>query len=101
MKAVCLFGVLAGAHLLMLAGRSIPLSPWTPFAYFWQDVLVALLFGAIDHFLMRHGITGARISWTLYGALVLYTALNVPIARILSSPLTWTMMRAARGPLSD
>jgi hypothetical protein len=96
MKAVSLFGVLVGAHLLMLAGRSVPLSPWTPFAYFWQDALIALLFGAIDHLLKR-----PRITWALYGALVLYTAVNVPIARILSSPLTWTMMRAARGPLSD
>ena len=96
MKAVSLFGVLVGAHVLMIAGHSIPLSPWTPFAYFWQDALVALLFGALDHFLNR-----LRVSWTLYGTLVLYTALNVPIARILSSPLTWTMMRAARGPLSD
>jgi lipoteichoic acid synthase len=96
MKAVSLFGVLAGAHLLMLAGRSVSFSPWTPFAYFWQDTLVALLFGALDHFLRR-----PRLAWALYGALVLYTAINVPIARVLSSPLTWPMMKAARGPLSD
>jgi hypothetical protein len=96
MRAVSLFGVLVGAHLLMLAGRSVPQSVWTPFAYFWQDALIALLFGAIDHLLKR-----PRIAWALYGALVLYAAINVPIARILSSPLTWTMMRAARGPLSD
>jgi hypothetical protein len=96
MKAVCLFGVLVGAHLLMLIGHSVPWSAWSPFAYLWQDALIAVLFGGIDHFLKR-----PRLTWLLYGALVLYTALNVPIARILSSPLTWSMMRAARGPLSD
>jgi len=96
MKAVSLFGVFVGAHLVMLAGHSVPISPWTPFAYFWQDALVALLFGALDHFLKR-----PRMTWVLYAALVCYTALNVPIARTLSSPLTWAMMRAARGPLSD
>jgi phosphoglycerol transferase MdoB-like AlkP superfamily enzyme len=37
----------------------------------------------------------------MYAVLVLYIAINVPIARVLSSPLTWTMIRAARGPLLD
>jgi hypothetical protein len=96
MKAISLFGVLAGAHLAMLAGHSVPWSAWSPFAYLWQDALVALLFGGIDHFLKR-----PRLAWGLYAALVLYTAINVPIARTLSSPLTWNMMRAAGGPLRD
>ncbi|HLQ77618.1 MAG TPA: sulfatase, partial [Terriglobia bacterium] len=42
-----------------------------------------------------------RLGWVLYALLVGYAAINVPIARILSSPMTWTMMRAARGPLRD
>jgi hypothetical protein len=41
------------------------------------------------------------VAWTCYAALVLYIALNVPVARVLSTPLTWTMFRAARGPLAD
>jgi hypothetical protein len=96
MKAVSLLGVLVVAHLLMLAGHSVPLSPWTPAAYFWQDLLIALVFGTVDHLAKR-----PALGWTLYAILVAYSAINVPIARILSSPLTWTMMRAARGPLSD
>src|SRR5688572_8399178 len=96
MKAASLFGVLAVAHTLMLVGHSVPMSPWAPVAYLWQDLVVALVFGAIDHLIKR-----PRIEWTLYGILVLYCAINVPITRVLSSPLTWTMMRAARGPLSD
>ena len=96
MKATSLFGVLTVAHLLMLAGHSVPVSPWTPAAYLWQDLLTALLFGAIDHTLKR-----PWVGWTIYAILILYSAINVPVARILSSPLTWTMMRAARGPLLD
>jgi len=96
MRAASLLGVLVVAHLLMLAGHSVPLSPWMPVAYLWQDLLVALLFAAVDHFLKR-----PSLGWTLYAVLVVYSALNVPVAQVLSSPLTVAMMRAARGPLMD
>jgi len=39
--------------------------------------------------------------WTLYAAAVSYAAINVPIARVVSSPLTWPMIGAAGGALSD
>jgi hypothetical protein len=48
MKALALFGTLVVAKLLMVAGRELPLTAWTPLALFWQDALVALLFGAVD-----------------------------------------------------
>jgi len=96
MRAASLFGVLTVAHLLMLAGHSMPVSLWTPAAYVWQDLLMALLFAAVDHAMKR-----PKPAWALYAILALYSAVNVPIARILSSPLTWPMMRAARGPLLD
>ncbi len=74
----------------------MPPSAWSLLAYVWQDVLVALLFIAFDARLKR-----PRLTWSLYGVLVLYIAINVPVTRVLSSPLTWTMLRAARGPLAD
>jgi glucan phosphoethanolaminetransferase (alkaline phosphatase superfamily) len=74
----------------------MPASVWSLLAYVWQDVLVALLFIAVDARLKR-----PRLTWPLYWALVLYIAINVPVSRVLSSPLTWTMLRAARGPLAD
>src|SRR4026207_242403 len=49
MKAASLFGVLVVAHLLMLAGHPVQFSLWLPAAYFWQDLLIALLFGVADH----------------------------------------------------
>src|SRR4029079_6410208 len=84
------------AHILTLAGHSIPLSPWAPLAYFWQDALLASVFAGLDWAIRR-----PWISWTLYTLIVLYVAVDVPLARTLSTPLTWTMARAARGPLAD
>src|SRR4030095_13970877 len=97
MKALALFGVLVVAKLLVLGGRDLPWSVWAPFALFWQDALVALLFGALDAGLRRK----PAIVWTLYCLVAGYAAVNVPITRILSSPLTWQMSQATGGALSD
>jgi glucan phosphoethanolaminetransferase (alkaline phosphatase superfamily) len=96
MRAIGLFCTLAVAHLLMLSGRTVVLSPWSPMAYFWPDVLVGLLFAGFEHLVRRENVL--RV---LYAILVAYIAINVPVAWALSSPLTWTMMRAAGGPLRD
>ena len=96
LRAVCLLAVLLAARTIGLVGRPVPLSIWSPFAYLWQDILVAFLFFIADARLKR-----PRVAWVMYGLLVAYVALNVPVARVLSTPLTWTILRAARGPLSD
>jgi arylsulfatase A-like enzyme len=96
LRGICLFGVLLAARAATLAGRQVPLSVWSPIAFLWQDVLVVLLFSLVDARLKR-----PRIAWAAYAVLVGYAALNVPVARVLSSPLTWMMLRAARGPLAD
>ena len=96
MRAVCLFLVLVISKTLTLAGRDLPLSPLAPFVFFWQDVLAALVFLAVDTFLRR-----PAFAWLLYGVAVAYVAINVPIAVVLGTPLTRTMMRAAGGPLAD
>ena len=83
------------AKALTLFGRPIPLSWSLPFVYLWQDALVALLFYGADRALNR-----PAAAWCAYAALVGYAALNVPVTLVLSSPLTWPMIRAARGPLS-
>jgi arylsulfatase A-like enzyme len=97
MKATSLLAVFILAKLLVLAGRDIPLSLWTPLAYFWQDVFVALMFAGFDYAVRRRPWAG----WGLYALLVLYTAVNVPVACTLSTPLTWPLLRATRGTLAD
>ena len=94
--ALSLFVVLVVAKAIMLSGRQAAMTPWFPLAYFWQDVLVALSLGVVGWLVHRPAVT-----WTCYALVVGYVALNVPIALELSSPLSVSMWRAARGPLSD
>ena len=88
MRSTTLLLVFVVAKVVMVAGHAIPLSPWTPFAYFWQDVLAAAVFAALERVLPKPA------SRLLYWALVLYAAINIPVARAVSSPLTWPMLRA-------
>jgi glucan phosphoethanolaminetransferase (alkaline phosphatase superfamily) len=97
MRATSLFLVFALAKLLVLWGRDISLSPWTPLAYLWQDGLVAVIFALFDLAWRRR----PWIGWGMYGIIVCYTAINVPVACLLATPLTWPMLRAARGTLAD
>jgi len=76
--------------------EAIPLSPWTPFAYLWQDALVVLAFVLADAMLRW-----SAVAWALYAAVVVYAAINVPIAAVLSTPLTLTLIRASGGALAD
>jgi len=62
----------------------------------WQDVLVAGIFALVITIVRR-----AWVKWLLFGVAVTYTALNLAVIRVLSSPLTLQMLKAARGALSD
>jgi phosphoglycerol transferase MdoB-like AlkP superfamily enzyme len=97
MRALSLFLVFVVAKLLVLAGREVPPSPWVPLAYFWQDALVALAFAGADRLLRRR----PWLVWSLYAALAGYAALNVPLACLLSTPLTWPLLRATGGTIAD
>jgi Sulfatase len=98
LRAISLLGVLVLCKtitLVLLAG-GVRWSPWAPIAYYWQDVLVALLFMAFDAVTRR-----PWLAWTAYALVAAYAAINVPITGILSSPLTPALMRAAGGALAD
>jgi arylsulfatase A-like enzyme len=96
MKALSLLGVFVLARVLILIGRDIPLSAWTPVTFLWQDVLVVVLFATVDRFARR-----PWISWTIYASMTLYVAVNLPLTRLLSSPMTLPMLRATRGTLAE
>jgi hypothetical protein len=101
LRAISLVAVLLVCKVITLAfvRGSVPwadVSVWAPIAYAWQDVLVGLVFYLFDAWTRR-----PALAWPLYAAIVVYAAINVPIAGTLSSPLTWTLMRAAGGALSD
>jgi hypothetical protein len=97
MKTLSLLGVFVLAKALTLAGRPLSFSPWLPVAYLWQDVAFVLLFAVVEWATRRQPWLG----WGLYGAVVVYVAVNVPIACLLATPLTWPLLRAARGALAD
>jgi arylsulfatase A-like enzyme len=96
LKAASLLLVFAVAKVLVVAGRSGDPGPWALAAWLWQDVLAALLLGAAAAL-----VRPRRLEWMVYAAAVAYAAVNVPVARVLSTPLTWPMLRGARGAISD
>ena len=83
-------------RLLSLTGAPLPVSPWTPVAYLWQDVVTALGLALLDYIGRNNWI-----GWSAYGLAVGYTAINVGIVRVLYTPLTIPMIRATGGPLAD
>jgi glucan phosphoethanolaminetransferase (alkaline phosphatase superfamily) len=99
-RSASLLLVFVLAKLAMLWGHATPITGWSLVAYVWQDVAVALAFGAFDIALERIG-TSTRIAWAIYSMVAIYAATNIPVGRVLSTPLTRPMLRAARGPLAD
>ena len=96
MRALSLLGTLLLAKAIVLFERNLSWSPWAVLAFFWQDVFVVLCFALLDA-----RLRSARLAWIAYGIICSYVAINVPLTELLSTPLTWPMMRAARGALGD
>jgi arylsulfatase A-like enzyme len=97
MRIMSLLFVMLLARGIALAGHHVALTWWSPVAYLWHDAAVVLVAALLDRVLARR----PRMAWTAYGVLSLYIAINIPVMRVLSTPLTWAMWRAARGPLAD
>jgi phosphoglycerol transferase MdoB-like AlkP superfamily enzyme len=95
-RAASLFLVLVIARLLSLRGAPLPASIWTPVGYLWQDLATSLAFALVDYVVRREWF-----GWAAYALAAAYAALNVGITRVLFSPLTLPMIRAAGGPLAD
>ncbi|HXS95024.1 MAG TPA: sulfatase [Candidatus Limnocylindrales bacterium] len=100
MRGASLLLIFFAAKLAVLWGHAAPLSGIALVAYAWQDAAVALAFAAIDIGLQRAGAP-TRIAWSLYWAAAIYAAINIPVGRVVFTPLTRPMLRAARGPLAD
>ncbi len=96
LRAVSLLAVLLVAKTIILLACGASLSWWAPVAYFWQDVFTALMFLFFDRV-----VRWPALAWAVYAVMVAYVAVNVPVALVLSTPLTWTIIRAAGGPLAD
>jgi len=95
MTGLCLLLVLivAKVFLLFAVGPSWSLSMLGAFT---DDVVVAGVW-----VIASAAVRLRPVLWTMYGLAVIYTAINVPIGRVLGSPLTPALIRAAGGPLAD
>ena len=100
MRSASLLLVFVVAKLAIVWGHAAPVTGWPLVAYAWQDAMVALAFGALDIGLQKIGAT-TRIAWAIYWAAAIYAAINIPVGRVVFTPLTRPMLRAARGPLAD
>lgn len=97
------------AVLCALDGRAGPLaSAWAAPAMLSADLATAaalLLLEAVRHAASRRrprlGAATNVAAWMAYAAGIAWTALNVPVARVLSTPLTVDLAAAAGGALSD
>jgi len=100
MRGASLLLVFLVAKLAIVWGHTAPLTCLALLAYMWQDAMIALAFAALDISLEKMGAT-TRIAWAIYWAVAIYAAINIPVGRVVFTPLTWPMLRAARGPLAD
>jgi phosphoglycerol transferase MdoB-like AlkP superfamily enzyme len=81
----------------MLVGRDLHFGLHSWPALFWDDALVALIFAAFEWLTRKRPL----FSTVCYVTIVAYVAINVPLARLTSSPLTLPMIRATGSALSD
>jgi hypothetical protein len=123
MRSASLLLVFLLAKVAALWGHAAPITGWSLVAYVWQDVMVALVFAVFvlvltvgQTIVLRRLPTPFR-SWTgqttqndgpphyvtgtVYWIIAIYAAINIPVERVLATPLTRPMLRAARGPLAD
>ena len=111
--ALALFATLAAAKAALLALRmsdgALPVPrPWLAVALLHEDVRLVVAFAAfvalaaaVARFRPRAVRAGRAAVATAYGALALWTAFNVPVARELSSPLTFPLLHATGGAIRD
>ncbi|MCI0534099.1 MAG: hypothetical protein L0Z50_02610, partial [Verrucomicrobiales bacterium] len=96
MKAWSMLCVLVFGKALIVLGQEIEWSIWTPLALLWQDLAFVCVFAAFEQ------VRGPRaLVRIVYWFVIWYVALNVPLSRLLATPLTWPMLRATRGTLAD
>lgn len=113
-RALSLFAVFCAAKVALVVLRSVDgghtllATPAAGLVLLYQDAGVVLAWGAVEAAALvllprteRSERTVNRIGWLAYALATLYVAVNVPIARVFSTPLTYSMLGATGGALSD
>ena len=109
-RAIALLVGLACAKLAAIVLRIVDggggalRTPFAPLAMLYQDVVLVAAFALLDALAARTfpAAPGRNaVAWGVAWVLVAYSALNVAVARVFSTPLTRSMWRAAGGALRD
>lgn len=80
------------------AGLATPLAP---IAMLWEDAWLVAIVTPLDAWLSHRSRVAEAAAWAAYAIACAVTAANVPVARVMSTPLTASMLRATGGALSD
>ena len=100
MIAPGLAAVLLVARVAVLWARPVEWTPLLFLACVGQDALVAAVFLLLEASVRRRR-WGRRAMVVAFWAITPYVAVNAVVARVLPTPLTWPMIRAAGGPMAD
>jgi len=112
-RALALLGVGVAAKLVLVLLRAADgdaaglLGPWAPPTLLYQELWPVIGLYGLDRALLSLGtwlkrpVLADRLCWGLYALLAGYTAINVPIARQFSTPLTYAFIEAAGEALRD
>jgi glucan phosphoethanolaminetransferase (alkaline phosphatase superfamily) len=110
-RALSLLAVFCAAKVALVVlwsvdgGHKLLASPAAGLVLLSQDAFVVLVWAALEGaalvLLARHERAVNRLGWLVYSLAALYVAVNVPIARVFSTPLTYSMLGATGGALSD
>lgn len=96
MKSLALLCVFLAARAAIVPGQDLHWSAGTILALLAQDAAFILAFALLERIPRSRTVT----AW-LYWLIVVYVAVNVPVARMFATPLTLPMLRATRGTLAD
>ena len=110
MRGFALFIVLVAAKLAAM-GHGLPAwSPWSTVAFTWQEALIGLGVAALEGLGASDGLPPLprrmRVRMThvvtvVYWIIVGWAAINIPVGRVLGTPLTLPMLQATGGALAD
>ena len=110
-RGLSLFAVFVAAKAALAVlrvvdgGHALFATPLAPLVLLYQDAGVVLAWVVVDGLalllLARHERAVNGVGWAAYAIFALYAAINVPIARVFSTPLTYSMLGATGGALLD
>lgn len=100
MRGFALFIVLIAAKLAAMWHGLPAWSLWTLVAFTWHEALIGLGVAALDGVGRSRSLV-MRIAAVVYWSLAVWAAIDIPVGRVLGTPITLPMLQATGGALAD